>query len=147
MRAVSSVSSCLSYHLCPCISNLLGAMGKMLILVTLCNYSEVNGVNACVQHFSNQNLALCCLNVLNVTKPNLPVNSIFNLCGFCGNATGGIILRPCFKIGYSIRVINVAMCEQFPGLSGSDTALQFHGPQLVLCSLQECCITIFILNS
>lgn len=73
MEAVSCCSPFL------CISNLLGAMGKMLILATLCNYSEVTGVNAHVQYSANWNLALCCLNVFSLLFffffP-LPVNSI-----------------------------------------------------------------------
>lgn len=72
MEAVSCCSSLL------CISNLLGAMGKMLILATLCNYSEVTGVNAHVQYSANWNLALCCLKVFSFFFfffP-LPVNSI-----------------------------------------------------------------------
>lgn len=76
----AALGSCLSFHLCLCISNLLGAMGKMLILATLCNYSEVTGVNVCVQHSSDQNLALCCLNNFGFffffPLFSLPVNTI-----------------------------------------------------------------------
>lgn len=59
-QCLAALRSCLSFHLCLCISNLLSAMDKMLILATLCNYSEVTGVNAREQYSSNQNLALCC---------------------------------------------------------------------------------------
>lgn len=63
-------------------------MGKMLILAALSNYSEVTGVNACVQYSSSQNLDLHCLNIFGffpfpATAPlpppphlSKPVNSI-----------------------------------------------------------------------
>lgn len=83
---------CLSFHLFLCISNLLSAMGKMLILATLCNYSEVTGINACVQYSSNQNLALCCLNIFSLFFPLLAASKL-NLCGFSSNTNVRIIFR------------------------------------------------------
>lgn len=143
-HCLAAFSSCLSFYLCLCISNLLGAMGKMLILITLCNYSEVAGVNARVQHSSNQNLALCCLNIFGFffSPPRKA-----NLHGLNSNTTVRIIFRQCFKISYGVRVTNMTTWEQFPGLSGSDAGLQFYGPHLALCSLEECWVTIFIPTS
>lgn len=82
---------CLSFNLFLCISNLLGAMGKMLILATLCNYSEVTGV-ACVQYSSNQNLALCCLNIFSFFFFLLAASKL-NLCGFSSNTNVRLIFR------------------------------------------------------
>lgn len=92
-QCLAALCSCLSFHLCLCISNLLGAVGKMLILATLCNYSEVTGVNACAQYSSNQNLALCCLNIFSFLFFFLPAASKLNLCGFSSNTNVTIIFR------------------------------------------------------
>lgn len=91
-QCLTALICCFSFHLCLCISNLLGAMGKMLILATLCNYSEVTGVNACVQCSSNQNLALCCLNIFSFFF-FLPAASKLNLCGFSSNTNARITFR------------------------------------------------------
>lgn len=122
-------------------------MGKMLILATLCNYSEVTGVNACVQHSSDQNLALCCLNNFGFFFFSLFPASKYHLPCLNSKATVRIIFRQCFKIGYGVRGNNMTTWEQFPGLSGSNAGLQFYGLQLALCSLEECWVTIFILIS
>lgn len=83
---------CLSFHLFLCISNLLGAMGKMLILATLCNYSKSLGL---MHVFSIAPIRIWPYVVLIFLAFFflLPAASKLNLCGFSSNTNVRIIFR------------------------------------------------------
>lgn len=138
---LAALSSCLSFHLCLCVSNLLGALGKMLILVALCNYSDPLGL---MHVYSTAPIRIWPYVVLIFFCDFFPLfsfplpDSKFSLHSLNCSTTVRIIFKQCFKINYRGQVTNMIIWEQFPGLSGSNAGQQFYGPQLALCSLEEC---------